>query len=80
MSAGHPLTDEDRLPWLQTIRATGEVECRKQFEQGHASANALGRPAVVIACSALKKWYRDILRGDCEEQNTQPVSGSVFVN
>lgn len=23
----------------------------------------LGRAGVVIACSALKKWYRDILRG-----------------
>ena len=48
MSAGHPLTDEDRLPWLQAIadeidRVCGEGE------------------RAVIACSALKRAYRDIL-------------------
>jgi gluconokinase len=26
----------------------------------------IGRAGVVIACSALKKWYRDILRGDVD--------------
>lgn len=48
MSAGHPLTDTDRWPWLQAIAA--EIErCRKAGEH------------VIIACSALKKAYRDIL-------------------
>jgi gluconokinase len=48
MSAGHPLTDEDRRPWLQAIADEIDQVCRD------------GRPAV-IACSALKRAYRDIL-------------------
>lgn len=48
MSAGHPLTDEDRLPWLQAIANEIDRVCR---DGGHA----------VIACSALKRAYRDLL-------------------
>jgi gluconokinase len=48
MSAGQPLTDEDRWPWLRAI--AGEIE-RICAAGGHA----------VIACSALKHAYRDIL-------------------
>jgi gluconokinase len=48
MSAGHPLTDEDRWPWLRAIASEIDRVCRA------------GEPAV-IACSALKRAYRDIL-------------------
>jgi gluconokinase len=48
MSAGHPLTDEDRRPWLEAIAA--EID-RVGRDGEHA----------VIACSALKRAYRDIL-------------------
>jgi gluconokinase len=48
MSAGHPLTDEDRWPWLQAIADEIDRICEA------------GEPAVV-ACSALKRSYRDIL-------------------
>jgi gluconokinase len=48
MSAGHPLTDEDRWPWLQAIADEIDRVC------------GLGRHAV-IACSALKRAYRDVL-------------------
>ena len=48
MSAGHPLTDEDRWPWLQAI--ADEID----------RLSAAGERAV-IACSALKRAYRDIL-------------------
>lgn len=48
MSAGHPLTDEDRWPWLRAI--ADEIE-RVHRAGGH----------VVIACSALKRAYRDVL-------------------
>ena len=48
MSSGQPLTDEDRWPWLKAIAA--EIErCRQAGEH------------IIIACSALKKAYRDIL-------------------
>ena len=47
MSAGHPLTDEDRWPWLQAI--ADEID----------RLSAAGERAV-IACSALKRAYRDV--------------------
>lgn len=49
MSAGIPLTDEDRVDWLETLAALIREETR-------AGRNG------VIACSALKKAYRDVLR------------------
>jgi gluconokinase len=48
MSAGHPLSDEDRWPWLQAI--ADEID-RVIDAGGH----------VVVACSALKRAYRDVL-------------------
>ena len=48
MSAGHPLTDEDRWPWLQAIADEIDRVCKA------------GQRAV-IACSALKRTYREIL-------------------
>lgn len=50
MSAGHPLTDEDRRPWLQAIADEIGRVCRAG---GH----------LVVACSALKRAYRDVLVG-----------------
>ncbi len=82
MSAGNPLNDADRLPWLQIIRATGIRECRAAWERGDGRVpdqeegkGKLGRPACVIACSALKKYYRDILRGETEVVPEEKVSG-----
>jgi gluconokinase len=49
MHHGIPLTDEDRWPWLRTIRAAIEKE------------QQAGRTAV-FTCSSLKRSYRDILR------------------
>lgn len=48
MAAGHPLDDEDRAPWLETIAVRIGAEL------------AEGRP-IVVACSALKRRYRDQL-------------------
>ncbi len=48
MSAGQPLTDEDRWPWLQAIADEIDRVCKA------------GQHAV-IACSALKRAYRDVL-------------------
>ncbi|MFJ4168409.1 gluconokinase [Paenarthrobacter sp. NPDC089714] len=51
MHSGQALTDEDRWPWLEIIAAW----IRKRTESG--------TPAI-ITCSALKKKYRDVLRGE----------------
>ena len=59
MSAGQPLTDEDRAPWLELVRTTAEHICTEQ----QVDPNKKGIVGVVIACSALKKAYRDVLRG-----------------
>jgi gluconokinase len=48
MQAGRPLTDEDRWPWLETIAAWMDERI------------AAGQSAVV-ACSALRRAYRDVL-------------------
>ncbi|MGO2519659.1 MAG: gluconokinase [Microbacterium sp.] len=48
MASGTPLTDTDRAPWLAAIGAV-LVE--------HAA-----RKGVVVACSALRREYRDLLR------------------
>ena len=47
MQQGIALTDEDRLPWLQSLNGIAKVEAQ------HAGG--------VIACSALKEKYRTIL-------------------
>jgi gluconokinase len=49
MRHGIPLTDEDRVPWLERLRD----ELRRQIASGHS---------VILACSALKESYRRILR------------------
>lgn len=49
MASGIPLTDEDRWPWLGRVA------------EWIAARYRAGEPAVV-ACSALKRAYRDLLR------------------
>lgn len=48
MSAGIPLTDEDRWPWLESLRDW----MGQQAERGSSS---------IVTCSALKRSYRDLL-------------------
>jgi len=50
MHAGIPLNDDDRWPWLETIRA-------------YMDEMTGGGRSLVVACSALKQRYRDVLRG-----------------
>src|SRR6201987_6199130 len=51
MSAGHPLDDADRAPWLAAIAARID-EWRTRGEAG------------VITCAALQRRYRDVLIGE----------------
>lgn len=48
MSAGEPLTDDDRWPWLKAIADEIDRLCGK-------------RQRAVVACSALRRAYRDVL-------------------
>ena len=101
MSRGEALDDDDRLPWLQTIRQTAwkltmgagadhqPDERVRQLAEVHETSTAANtlpadvvhaheaaqssqpsslspaehRPACIIACSALKRSYRALLRG-----------------
>jgi gluconokinase len=49
MQSGHPLDDDDRWPWLDRVAAA---------LNDHAAAEG----GVVLACSALKRSYRDRIR------------------
>jgi carbohydrate kinase (thermoresistant glucokinase family) len=51
MHSGIPLTDEDRWPWLDAVAAWID---KARGSGGHA----------VVACSALKRSYRDVLIGN----------------
>jgi gluconokinase len=46
MAAGHPLTDEDRWPWLARVGA---------------ALSAAESTGLVMACSTLKRSYRDAI-------------------
>ena len=50
MSRGAPLTDEDRRPWLESLRAW----MSEQADRGTRT---------IVTCSALKRSYRDLLAG-----------------
>jgi gluconokinase len=63
MSAGHPLTDADRLPWLRRIAETIDG-WRARGQSG------------VVTCSALKRSYRDIIVGDRPEVRLVYLKGS----
>ncbi len=51
MAAGVPLADDDRWPWLDVVGS--EVSAKTE--------------GIVVACSALKKSYRDVLRSHAPE-------------
>ena len=61
MRAGHPLTDADRRPWLATVGA-----CMDRYAAAGESA--------VLACSALKRSYRDELLAG------RPAARMVFLH
>ncbi|MBA8824215.1 gluconokinase [Saccharopolyspora lacisalsi] len=49
MTAGLPLTDDDRMPWLRSIR---------DWSARHSADGT----STIVTCSALKRTYRDVLR------------------
>jgi gluconokinase len=66
MAAGTPLQDADRWPWLEALAEL----LREQERAGRSS---------VLACSALKRSYRDILRSGAERVRFLHVHGDRAV-
>ena len=64
MATGTPLTDEDRWPWLATV--------------GSRLADAGGR-GLVLACSALRRSYRDAIRAQAPDTLFLHLHGSKEV-
>ncbi len=64
MTAGIPLDDDDRYPWLDAIGRWLAERCRT---------------GGVMSCSALKRKYRDQLRRHCPETEFLHLSGSLEV-
>lgn len=63
MAAGLALDDEDRMPWLESLR----VAIKKWLDS---------EQTVLLACSALKKSYREILRVDPDKVKFVYLKGS----
>jgi len=63
MAAGIPLTDDDRSGWLRTLAS--------RLRDAENAGNG-----VVIACSALKRAYRDVLRGGAGDVRFIYLKGS----
>ncbi|KAK1981332.1 thermoresistant glucokinase family carbohydrate kinase [Colletotrichum cereale] len=63
MHRGEALTDDDRWGWLDSLRD----EALRELESD-------GLRGVVVACSALKRAYRDVLRGASHPEK------DIFVN
>src|SRR5690349_21234612 len=59
MAAGHPLDDDDRRPWLDAIG---------RWLEEHPDGG-------VVSCSALKRKYRDQLRGHVADLQLVHLSG-----
>ncbi|MGR3907079.1 gluconokinase [Burkholderia sp. SR8] len=66
MHHGIPLTDDDRWPWLRSIREAIEAKQRA------------GETAV-FTCSSLKRSYRDVLRGTDTDVRFVYLKGSFDV-
>ncbi|MET8338596.1 gluconokinase [Streptosporangium canum] len=64
MSAGIPLDDDDRLPWLRAIGA---------WLAEHAATGG------VVSCSALKRGYRDVLRNAAPSASFVHLDGDIEV-
>lgn len=66
MAAGTPLTDADRIPWLNVVAGT------------IAKGVSQGQPRVV-ACSALKRTYRDLLRAQTPDLLLIYINGAADI-
>jgi gluconokinase len=64
MKDGIALSDSDRQPWLESIAAV----CNSYFDRNERAG--ISHIALVVACSALKKAYRQMLKQHCMSSRT----------
>ncbi len=92
MHSGIPLQDADRWPWLQTLANIIHQHIVRYKLYHHVAHCPITRCAVhqqmscavcrdelaVVACSALKQRYRDILSG--QDEGSEHVKEVAFVS
>ncbi|HEY8699371.1 MAG TPA: gluconokinase [Arthrobacter sp.] len=66
MAAGTPLTDADRVPWLGVVGSA----IARGVSEGHPG---------VVACSALKRSYRDLLRSQVPDLLLIHIDGAAEI-
>jgi gluconokinase len=64
MSMGIPLTDEDRMPWLESLRDA-------------IKESIINKKGLILGCSALKKQYREILRSGDPDYKLETYASAV---
>jgi gluconokinase len=61
MVAGIPLTDDDRWPWLRAVGADAAANPSAE------NPSAAKQGGLVVACSALRRAYRDAIRSEAPD-------------
>lgn len=73
MSNGIPLKDEDRWPWLKSIR-------KYLYTVSNWSPSTInGVSFTVLSCSSLKKSYRDLLSTPPEDENKNVQTFFIYL-
>lgn len=73
MTQGIPLTDADRQPWLELVRAEAVRVCGEQTRDTEHT----GPRGIVVGCSSLKRSYRDVLRGHTQPHSSPELNGDA---
>jgi gluconokinase len=69
MSRGEALDDQDRLPWLGHLREIGVRKLEEEVCRSGGNEDV----GVVLACSSLKAFHRQILRGELKVERAPEV-------
>lgn len=78
MAAGIPLDDADRAPWLARVGRVLAGQAGDAAAEQDAAGGAGGATgATLIACSALKRAYRDAIRSEASRTLFVELDGST---
>ena len=73
MQSGIPLTDQDRIPWLDSLIAYTKTLLASPEAPVDSEVEKKNRIFIVLTCSALKKSYRTMLRTGLSSHPSNPA-------
>ncbi|MCZ2402442.1 glycosyl hydrolase [Paenarthrobacter sp. Z7-10] len=79
MAAGIPLNDEDRWPWLAQVGAELAAADGGRVTDGASAVGGASAAGLVIACSALKRSYRNAIRAQAPDTAFLHLNGTRAV-